>query len=98
MVSEFKSGKYGGQSARVQNSLRTCGWSWQFGTVINPLEDVFSIRIHPMDPGDLILFQKIFVDISIDTFAGRNLQSAALKGLSHEIEMSYKRYKATEPY
>ncbi len=52
-ASEFKSGKYGSQSARVQNSSRTCGRSWQFGMVINPLEDVFSIRIHPMDLGDL---------------------------------------------
>jgi hypothetical protein len=52
---------------------RTDGWSWwRGGSVLNPLEDVFSIRIHPLDPGDYMLSQKLLVDIGADLFASGN--------------------------
>jgi hypothetical protein len=48
----------------------TAGWSWQCGPALNPPK--FSIRIHPLDPGDHMLSQKLLVDIRVDPFAGRN--------------------------
>jgi hypothetical protein len=76
--SKFKSGKYGGQSAGVQNSasnrLVVLGvWN---GTLNLP-KFVFSRRIRPLDPEDHMLFQKLLVDVGIDMFDDENRPSAA---------------------
>ncbi len=55
---------------------RTAGWSWWCGLVVNPTEDIFSIRICPLDPEDHMLSQKLLIDIS-DQFTGRNQLLAA---------------------
>jgi hypothetical protein len=46
----------------------TVRWSWQYGPVLNPQEDVFSIRMYPLDPGEPMLSQKLNVSISIHRF------------------------------
>ncbi len=47
---DFKSSKYGSQTARVQNFQEQPGWPWWCGLALNPPEDVFSFSRHPMDP------------------------------------------------
>jgi hypothetical protein len=34
--------------------------------VLNPLEDVFSVRIHPLDHRDHMLSKNLLVDISVE--------------------------------
>ncbi len=63
---EFKSGKYGGQSARVQNSAKSCWVGLACGQALNLPKDIFSVRICPIGPGDHMLSEKLLVDISID--------------------------------
>ncbi len=41
------------------------GWSWWCGPKLNLLEDIFSIRICPIDPGDYMLSQKLLVDVGV---------------------------------
>jgi hypothetical protein len=46
----FKSGKYGGQSARVQNSAKSCWVDLACGQELNLPKDIFSVRICPRGP------------------------------------------------
>jgi hypothetical protein len=55
---------------------RTAGWSWGCGPVLNPPEDILSIRTHPLDPGDHKLFLKLLVDIGTDSIpSGKQLSA-----------------------
>jgi hypothetical protein len=49
---------------------KTAGKSWRCGSVLNPLNEVFSARICYFDPGNQILSQKLLVNVSIETSAG----------------------------
>jgi hypothetical protein len=45
------------------------GRSWWCGLALN-YPDVFSVSIHPLDPGDHhMLSQKLFVDVGVDLLA-----------------------------
>ncbi len=59
--SNSKSSKYGSQSTEVRILKRAAGRSWQCGPVLNPQEDVFSIKISPMDSEDYMLSQKLLI-------------------------------------
>jgi hypothetical protein len=48
--------------------LRTAGWSEHCWPGLNLLEDIFSIRICQLDPGDWMLSQKLLVDVRVDSF------------------------------
>ncbi len=69
----FKSGKYGGQSVRVQNPAKNY---WVVLAVWagakSARRQVFSIRINPMDPGCHMLSQKLLVDVGNDPFNNGN--------------------------
>ncbi len=45
--------------------------------MLNPLKDLFSTRIRPLDPVGNILSYKLLVNVSIDMFISENLLSAA---------------------
>jgi hypothetical protein len=38
---------------------------------------IFSVRIHPLAPGDHVVSQKLLVDVGVYTFACENQPSAA---------------------
>jgi hypothetical protein len=58
---------------RIQNSANS---RWVVLVVLNLLNDIFSISICHLAPGDHILSQKVLVDVSVDTFASKNQPSA----------------------
>ncbi len=75
--SEFKFGEYGGKSAR--NGIPPTA-AKRFGRrrpALNPQKDVFYVRLRPSAWGDHMLSQKLLVDVSVFTFAGKNRPSAA---------------------
>ncbi len=41
--------------------------------MVNTLNDVFSVRISSLHLGEYMLYQKLLVDVGVDTFAGENL-------------------------
>ncbi len=45
-------------------------------SVIHPLIDIFSVRMHPLDPGHHILSRKLLLDVGIDPYASRDWLSA----------------------
>jgi hypothetical protein len=46
--------------------------SWWFALALNLPKDMFFARIHPLNPGDKMLPQKLLVDIGVDMFTGEN--------------------------
>jgi hypothetical protein len=58
----FKSADYGSQSAGVQNFA-----NWQCWLALNPPKNIYSIRIHPLDPGGHMLPQKLLVGVIVLT-------------------------------
>ncbi len=47
------------------------------GPALNPRKDVFFARIGLLYPGDQMPSKKLFVDVSVDVFAGKNQLAAA---------------------
>ncbi len=66
--SEFKSGEYGGQSAKNQNSGTAANWSRRRRPSYFPSGYV------PLAAGDHMLSQKLLVDVGVDTFVGEKMK------------------------
>ncbi len=60
-----------------QHLLGGPGCSWWCGPALNLPKDVFSPRIPPLDLKDLMLSQKLLVNVGINMLAGRNQPWAA---------------------
>jgi hypothetical protein len=54
---------------------RNVGWPWRHGPALNPPDDLFCIKICPLNPGDHMLSQKLLVDVGTDPFGGGNNRS-----------------------
>jgi hypothetical protein len=48
------------------------GWFWLCGPTLNLPNDIFSIKICPLDPGDHMLSQKFLVEVNTGKFSGEN--------------------------
>ncbi len=57
--------------------LRTAGVVLVVSTGAKSAEDIFSVRICPLEPGDHKLSQKLVVNVGINPFASENRLSAA---------------------
>jgi hypothetical protein len=73
----FKFGQYDSHSAEVQNSAKNFWVVLEVLSVLKSLEDIFSVRIHTLDPGNYMLSQNLLVNVIVKSFAGRNWLSVA---------------------
>jgi hypothetical protein len=67
--------------------LITSGWFWWCGPVLNPPEDIISIRMRLLDMVDHILSQKPLVNVGVDLFTSGNpfLLAKILKTCPHSL-------------
>jgi hypothetical protein len=52
--------------------LTPVGHFQQCRPALNPPKDIFSIRIHPFDPADYMLPEKLLKGVNVDMFASEN--------------------------
>jgi hypothetical protein len=65
----------------------TAMWSRRCRQTLNQ-QKVFFARIHPLDPGDHMLSQKLLVDINVNMFANGNRLLVNPQGLPHLLSTS----------
>ncbi len=73
--SRFRSGEYGSQSSpefRHGFPQELLGGTSSVTRCRILLKDIIAVRIHPLDPGDDMLPQKVLINVSVDAFAGAN--------------------------
>jgi hypothetical protein len=76
---------------KSSSPLRVAKCFWWCGPALIPLEDVFSVRICPMGPRDLMMSQMFLIHVGIDLFLIEtgDQRPISLRSAAHSARMAY---------